>query len=163
MIGFLLYFIKILFCFLSMSKYTIRNLEETDYKLGYMDCINELTEPVNVAEKDFINRLKFLRNKQDYHSIVVVDDQSGLIVGCGTLFLEYKFIKGLVTKGHIEDVVVKEDKRGSGIGTLIINHLISIAKEKNCYKISLVCNRDNVKFYKKCGFQEKEVEMVKYT
>lgn len=146
-----------------MSKYTIRYLEESDYKLGYIDCINELTVPFDIDEKDFINRFNLLRDKQDYHCIVVVDDQSGIIVGCGTLFIEYKFIRGLAVKGHIEDVVVKKEKRGSGIGTLIINHLVEIAKEQECYKIALVCNKGNVKFYKKCGFEEKEIEMVKYT
>ena len=35
------------------------------------------------------------------------------------------------------------------------------AREAGCYKVILDCSDSNVKFYEKCGFQKKEVQMVR--
>lgn len=44
----------------------------------------------------------------------------------------------------------------------IIEELVRIGDNLGCYKILLDCSEDNVKFYEKCGFKKKEVQMVKY-
>ena len=58
---------------------------------------------------------------------------------------------GLV--GHIEDVVVRKDCEGTGIGIKLVLSLLDYAKKKQCYKTILDCN-DSVKpFYEKIGFK----------
>ena len=64
--------------------------------------------------------------------------------------------------GHIEDVVVDLTYRTYGIGSLLINKAIEIAKEYNCYKITLDCAEKNVNFYKKNGFNQKDIQMIMY-
>lgn len=59
--------------------------------------------------------------------------------------------------GFLEDVFVNESKRGKGLGSRIVKHLIEQAKEKGCYK--LVCTSRYTKpkvheLYLKCGFKE---------
>ena len=44
--------------------------------------------------------------------------------------------------------------------TRMIECLKQIAKAMNCYKIILNCSEKNIKFYEKCGFELKEVQMV---
>lgn len=46
-------------------------------------------------------------------------------------------------------------REGQGIGTALLEQVITIAKEKNCHKVSLITTNDNVKairFYQKRGF-----------
>ena len=38
--------------------------------------------------------------------------------------------------------------------------LTAYAKEQGCYKVILDCADDNAAFYSKCGFKQKEVQMV---
>ena len=58
--------------------------------------------------------------------------------------------------GYMEDVLVDENMRGHGIGSQIINEVISEAKKQGCYK--LICTsrhaKENVhKLYEKLGFK----------
>lgn len=46
-------------------------------------------------------------------------------------------------KGHIEDIVTHPKFRKKQIGSNIIYNLLKIVKKKECYKISLVCNKSN--------------------
>ena len=36
---------------------------------------------------------------------------------------------------------------------------MEIAKNKNCYKITLVCNEENTQFYEKCGLEKRGFQM----
>lgn len=82
-----------------------------------------------------------------------------IIMGCATILIEDKIIHQGGKVGHIEDVVVKYEHRGKGIGTLLIDYCTNIAKEAGCYKVILDCDVNNVKFYEKCGFKESGVCM----
>ncbi len=56
---------------------------------------------------------------------------------------------------YISVIVVDEKYRNMGIGTLLLNHAVEIAKEKECKKIVLDVDRDNetaLSLYKKFGF-----------
>lgn len=130
------------------DNFIIRELEESDYKIGYMDCVNELTNPVQINYQTFLDRFNLLKNKKDYFVRVVEDKENNKIIGSGTLFLEYKFIRGCSIKGHIEDIVVSKNKRGCGIGKLIVEYLIEKGKKEKCYKIALVCDKKILNFMK---------------
>ena len=69
------------------------------------------------------------------------------------MLIEQKFIHqgGLV--GHIEDVVVRKECEGTGIGKKLILSLLEYAKRKKCYKTILDCNDDVKPFYEKIGFR----------
>ena len=86
--------------------------------------------------------------------------KSNYIVGYGSVTIEMKIRGGKL--GHIEDIVVHNDYRGKGLGKEIINHLTQYAKKSNCYKVSLSCKDQNVKFYQKCGFEISGITMNKF-
>lgn len=143
-----------------MSEIRLRKLEAGDYNRGYLKCLENLTEVGNISEDNFKKRLNMMLAKGDYSIIVaVMDDQ---IIGSGTAFFEYKFIHRLAIKAHIEDIVVSKEHQGKGIGKKIVNELVSIAKDSGCYKVALVTAPQTVPFYEKCGFTEKERELVMY-
>lgn len=73
--------------------------------------------------------------------------------------------------------MVEETLRGFGLGSLILERLVTLAKETGCYKCILDCKEENVAFYQRCvpmnpnltltldgrcGFVKKEVMMARY-
>jgi len=54
---------------------------------------------------------------------------------------------------------VKEDWRKKGLGKQIMFHLMDEAKKQKCYKICLVCSKENEPFYVSCHFEERGVQM----
>ncbi len=74
------------------------------------------------------------------------------MVGTYKILYEPKFGQDVV---HIEDVVVDSEWRNKGIGTYMIkNALNSYSGNKDVYKISLNCSKDNGAFYEKLGFKK---------
>ena len=87
----------------------------------------------------------------------IVALEKGNVIGYASIH----YIKKITRKsGIIEDVVVKENQRGKGIGKLLVNNLIEKAKNNNCDKIILSSSEKNLKFYQKLGFQKNEFEMI---
>ena len=63
--------------------------------------------------------------------------------------------------GLMEDVYVDESCRGQGIGSKLVNQIIELAKESNCYKLIATSrtSRPQVhKFYQRLGFTLHGVE-----
>lgn len=59
----------------------------------------------------------------------------------------------------IENVITKEDYRGRGYATNILEYAKAIAVNENCYKIMLLTGSKNVStlnFYKKAGYNDKD-------
>ena len=60
----------------------------------------------------------------------------------------------------IQDVFVKEEYRGIGIGKSLVQSIVNYGKVDNAiYKIILECSDKNVKFYEKLGFRLHENHM----
>jgi len=137
-----------------------RDLKSEDYNKNYLALLEQLTEvnPEKIKFDDFSN---FVNNLNYDHRIIVIEINNK-IVASGTLLIENKVIHGLSKVGHIEDIVVDNKLRGVGLGKDIINYLSNLANLENCYKVILNCKVSNCGFYEKCGFEKKEVEMVKY-
>ena len=104
----------------------------------------------------------FPRLSDTYKIIVIEDRAKGKIIGAGSLIVEMKFIRDLGLAGHIEDIVVDKTYRGKNLGKKVIDTLKSLAVANGCYKVILDCEEHNVKFYEKCGFFVKGVEMAWY-
>ena len=103
-------------------------------------------------------------DKKINESIFTSDDVDGIVAlekGNVLGYASIHYIKKITRKsGIIEDVVVKENQRGKGIGKLLVNNLIEKAKKNNCDKIILSSSEKNLKFYQKLGFQKNEFEMI---
>ncbi|KAF8841506.1 acyl-CoA N-acyltransferase [Paxillus ammoniavirescens] len=141
----------------------IRPLASTDYKRGHLSVLSVLSVVNDPGEEAWVNQFHAMRAlPRTYYSIVIVDKASDSIVGVGTIFIERKFLRGLGTVGHIEDIAVDKSQQGKKLGLRIIQTLIHISENNGCYKTILNCNDANIPFYEKCGFSKKENEMAKY-
>ena len=97
-----------------------------------------------------------------YFTVVIEDIERRQIAAAGSIVIEKKFLHGNGLAGHIEDIVVHEGYRGKNFGKWIIEQLKFVGDRVGAYKIILDCSEKNVPFYEKCGFKQKEVEMVLY-
>ena len=101
--------------------------------------------------------------KADMFKLIVIEDRKlGTIIGAGSVILELKFIRNTGIAGHIEDIVVDKTYRGKNLGFRVIELLKELAYANDCYKVILDCEDHNQKFYEKCGFHRKGVEMACY-
>ena len=98
--------------------------------------------------------------KSNHHIYVYITDNK--IVGTITLLIEQKLIHSGKCVGHIEDLVVDKDHNGMGIAKELLAYTLQIAKDNNCYKVILDCDKKLISFYEKSGFKEKEVQMTQY-
>lgn len=137
-----------------------RHIEPNDYYKEYLTLLEQLT----IVEKEKINYEQFrnfVDNLSNNHIIIVIEDNNK-IVGTGTLLIENKVIHNMGLVGHIEDIVIHNNYRKQGLGKKLIDELINISIQSNCYKTILDCNEKNVNFYQNSGFIQKEIQMVKY-
>ena len=65
-------------------------------------------------------------------------------------------INGVV--GEVLSVFTKEEYRGKGISTNLLNRMIQYAKEKDLCYIDLLATEDGYPLYKKLGFQDKNLK-----
>ena len=118
------------------------------------------SDVVNILINSFSNNY----DKEINESIFSSDEVDGIVAmeeGNVLGYASIHYIKKITRKsGIIEDVVVKENQRGKGIGKLLVKNLIEKAKKNNCDKIILSSSEKNLKFYEKLGFQKNEFEMI---
>jgi len=134
-----------------MNQVKIRQIQENDLFQGFLESLDSLRKASDLEEGNAKLVLKKIRSNQNH--VIMVADLDGQIVGSITLLIEPKFIHqgGLV--GHIEDVVVRSELQGKGVGEQLVNAALEYAKNHGCYKTILDCD-DNVKpFYEKIGFK----------
>ena len=145
-----------------MEQYCIRQIRKEDYDKQYLNLLQQLTtiDPDKITKDEFNS---FIDNLNNNHLIFVIEHQeTHEIIGSATLLVEHKLIHNMGIVCHIEDVVIDNNFRGENLGKRLINELIRISKEINCYKVILDCARHNVQFYEKCGFKENSIEMSLY-
>ena len=138
----------------------IRKLEKSDKK-EFLNLLSQLTDIGNITDNSFNDRFNDRFNdlsSNKYLDIYVIIYNS-ILVACGTIYIEPKFIHNCGKIAHIEDIVVKKEFRGKGLGKQIIEHLKKVANLSNCYKIILSCSKKNKFFYEKCGFKNENLEM----
>ncbi|KAE9390097.1 acyl-CoA N-acyltransferase, partial [Gymnopus androsaceus JB14] len=141
----------------------IRPLSSTDYSRGHLDVLSVLTVVTDTGEAAWVNQFNAMRSAgKTYYPVVVIDKPTDKIVGVGCVFVERKFLRGLGSVGHIEDIAVDKNQQGKKLGLRIIQALTHISENSGCYKTILNCSDANIPFYEKCGFQKKENEMAKY-
>ncbi|KAH8823508.1 acyl-CoA N-acyltransferase [Flagelloscypha sp. PMI_526] len=141
----------------------MRPLASTDYARSHMSVLRVLTQAPDVSPSAWQSQFQALKAcPGTYYTLVIVSKPTDTIVGVGSLFIERKFLRGLGSVGHIEDIAVDKSQQGKKLGLRVINALTYISESMSCYKTILNCSENNVPFYEKCGFVKKEVEMTKY-
>lgn len=144
------------------SGYSMRPLRKSDFSAGFLDVLRVLTKVGDIGREDWEERYDWMAERNNEYFVICVCDDTAKIVAVGTLILEKKFLRGLGTVGHVEDIAVAKDQQGKKLGLHIIHALDHIAKEMGCYKAILDCSQLNVGFYEKCGYKQTAIQMSHY-
>lgn len=143
-----------------MISFLVRRIKEADFENGFFETLSNLTTVGDIRFNEYrmeiINRIL---GDQNYIIIVAEEQENHTIIGTATLLIEQKFIHNGGRVGHIEDVATRAGFEGIGVGKKIIQKLIEISKELQCYKIILDCDNKVIGFYEKLGFKKKAVMM----
>ena len=134
-----------------MSEIIIREIEEDDLEKGFLETLDFLRNASDLDKNKAKEILKKIKQNTNHIIYVAIDNKK--IVGSTTLLIEQKFIHDGGLVGHIEDVVVRKDYEGKGIGIKLVTSMLERAKEKNCYKTILDCKDDVKQFYERIGFK----------
>ena len=147
-----------------MKKFIVREVKETDAvslaliirELGWFTHLDRESFPETVdGMKSQIDISK--SDERSFHFVAESKDDN--IVGyVGVHFFPCFFLPSF--EGYISELFVKEDNRGQGIGRLLMNRVVALAKEKKCHRLTLVNSRTRESyrrgFYEKMGWQERE-------
>ena len=135
-----------------------------DIKTQYIKLLAQLTSAPDISTEVFSSNMEQI-HKMGCVVIATQGDYSTsdlVIVGSGTAIIEPKIIRGGKSVGHVEDIVVSSDHRGSGIAQVILERLKVYCAESNCYKIILDCDENVQRVYEKSGFAVKGLQMGVY-
>jgi len=130
---------------------TFRQLNSNDYE-KYIELINEF-RPTKFTKDMFTETLEKIQKTSE----IWIYEEDTMILATGTIIYEHKFIFNVCIYAHIEDVCVRSTHRRKGIGKCLISHLVNQAKD--CYKITLDCTDNNIKFYTECGLEHRGNQM----
>jgi glucosamine-phosphate N-acetyltransferase len=144
----------------SFIKYRIREIEENDLKGGGVLEVLENLAPVGELDRTAaINVLQQIKSNPLHKVFVAVQDEAdnqGLVVGATTLLVEPKFIFSGARFGHVEDVVVRKEYEGTGIGSKLVRHATEVAAKMGCMKTVLYCSDERMSFYERLGYSYRD-------
>ncbi|WP_418508977.1 N-acetyltransferase family protein [Corallibacter sp.] len=133
--------------------FTIRVAEKGDMP-AVLNLINELAvfekEPdaVEVTVNDLVNY--GFSNNPSFHCFVA--EYHTKIVGIALVYMRFSTWKGAVL--HLEDLIVSQDMRGQGLGTLLLDEVVKYGNQLGVKRISwevLDWNESAIAFYEKKG------------
>jgi ribosomal protein S18 acetylase RimI-like enzyme len=135
--------------------------EATEYKDIFLDAINRLLPQLSASavplSKDDLEKIIASNSTK----LLFAEDKK-LFVGTLTLIL-FKIPTG--TKAGIEDVVVDSDARGHGIGKLLIQHAITLAKKIGAKTIDLTSHPSRERanrLYQNLDFKIRKTNVYRY-
>ncbi|WP_452224058.1 N-acetyltransferase family protein [Lacinutrix chionoecetis] len=133
--------------------FTIRLASKNDMQ-SVLDLIKELAifEKEPDAVEVTINDLENDGFGQEPKFTCFVAERDATILGAALVYMRYSTWKGQIL--HLEDLIVKESMRGSGLGTALLDEVVKFGQKLGVKRISwevLDWNEPAITFYEKKG------------
>lgn len=141
-----------------MENTTITKIVETDYE-SLVDLFQEMAEFQGVPEK-MKNSLEQMENEKECINGFVAKNDEGKIIGYAVCFFAY--FTWIGKSLYMDDLYVRDEYRGQGIGSNLVDAVITYAKEEKCNKLRWQVgkwNKGAIKFYEKLGVEVNKDEM----
>lgn len=130
--------------------FTIRYIESKDYP-ELIEIFHEFAEFEKLPDK-MLNSVEQMETESDFINGFVVLNEIDRIIGYVTYFFAYYTWIG--KSMYMDDLYVKREFRGKGLGTKLINKVIEKAKSEKCNKLRWQVsewNQPAIDFYKNLG------------
>ncbi len=131
-------------------KTNIRTASEADFP-AILQMINELAT-FEKAPKKVTNSIEQMQTEKDLFGCFVAENEDKNIIGFALYFFAYYTWVGKSL--YLDDVYVKEEYRGQGVGQMLLDKIFEIAKTENCKRLRwqvLNWNTPAIDLYKKIG------------
>lgn len=138
-----------------LRKLELKDLEEV------FELLNELYEN-KIEYSIFVEKYKLSLKDDNFYGIVAVENNK--VVGV----LISRLINRLAKKKNIlfiDDLIVNEKYRNTGIGKILIKDATDYAVNKDCESIeltSLISNSNAHRFYENNGFEKRQYKFKKH-
>jgi GNAT superfamily N-acetyltransferase len=119
-------------------------------------------KPKNKLEETYFGR-QITRYTKDRDKKILLAESNSKIVGAVSMIIIPK-LNRTNPELYIPELVVAKGHRRSGIGKLLINACIDVAKKKNCFRIRLESGRQRKeahRFYNKLQFEQSALTYTK--
>jgi ribosomal protein S18 acetylase RimI-like enzyme len=146
-----------------VGKITVRRAQHEDVaiitdiirKLGWFPHVEN--ESPSATEMRVLLHLE-LADADDSHTVLVATDEEEGVAGYISVhWLPYLMLAG--PEGYVSELFVREDSRGKGVGTILMNDVKELAIAKGCSRLMLLNRRDSTssesEFYEHLGFEER--------
>ena len=136
---------------------TIRKIEQRDFPV-LISLFKEFALFEKLPEK-MTNSVEQMLSEKEYLTGLVAVNPADEILGYATYFFAYYTWIGKSL--YMDDLYVRPNFRGSGVGTMLINGIIAFAKVENCRKLRWQVsewNQPAIDFYKSLGATVDAVE-----
>ena len=135
----------------------IRDINESDYE-QLLHLFREFSVFEQLPDK-MINSLEKMKEEKDFFHCFVAETADQKIIGYASYFFCYYTWIGKSL--YLDDLYVRAEYRGKGIGTKLICKVIEKAKESRCHKVRWQVskwNKSAIDFYKKIGAEINDVD-----
>ncbi len=131
-------------------EFTIRLAEEKDFP-QILSYIKELALFEKAPEK-VLNTVEYMKEDKDLFGCYVAESNEGEIVGMALYFFAYFTWVGKSL--YLDDLYVKPECRGLGIGSALLEKIFKLAKDENCRRLRwqvINWNQEAIDLYNKVG------------
>ncbi|PKP01946.1 MAG: GNAT family N-acetyltransferase [Bacteroidetes bacterium HGW-Bacteroidetes-6] len=128
----------------------LRPATEADFP-EIIGMIKELALFEKAPEK-VTNSVEQMQREKDLFRCIMAENETGQIVGMALYFFAYYTWVGKSL--YLDDLYIKPQYRGNGIGTMLLNEIMRISKEEKCTRVRwqvLDWNTPAIELYKKMG------------
>ena len=136
-------------------------IQVTQYSEKILETINELLPQLSSSAKP-LTASELTEIIQSESSHLLMAEESGKFYGSLTL-VTFMIPTGI--RAWIEDVVVKENARGKGVGKLLSERAVGLASEIGAKTVDLTSRPSREvanALYKKVGFELRETNVYRY-
>jgi len=150
-----------------MIRYAMeKDIEKIEELLSQVDLVHHNGRPdiFKIGEKYSIEELKELLHNEQRPILVSVDEKDEVVGYCFGIIQRYidHSIMTDIRTFYIDDLCVDEDLRGKHIGKELYEAAVRLAKEKECYNLTLnvwSCNPSAIRFYESMGLLPQKIGM----
>ena len=135
-----------------MTDIKLRKAEPADFE-KILGMIKELAE-FEKSSAQLTNTVERMTAEKDFFNCFMIETPEREAVGYVVYYYCYYTWTGKAL--YMDDLYIKPEYRGQGIGSRVLDRIINLAKETGCHKIRwqvLEWNTPAINLYKKAGAQ----------
>ena len=143
-----------------------KDIDKIEDLLSQVDLVHHNSRPdiFKIGKKYSKEQLRELLKDETRPILVCADEEDRVMGYCFCMEQQYQnhSVMTDIKTLYIDDLCVDETLRGKHIGRVLFDAAVNLAKERNCYNITLnvwSCNPSAMRFYEAMGMLSQKIGM----